>query len=93
MELCEWEWRSCSKSITFPEPELLTYDFVEHYCDAELKNSLGIILACSGVDGDVQGSVARVDYPTLENGVTANDPGLLARPENAHLGWTEGAFP
>lgn len=71
---------------------IVTFDFVENICAADWASGSGI-LPCPGAAGDPRGYVQRIPNPTLENGVTDENPGMLAVPDQENNGQILGFFP
>ncbi len=68
------------------------YSFVANYCNARWDNSYDR-LPCPGDPDDPQGSVRRLNDPTLETGKHENEPALWTRPYAEQGGWIVGAYP
>lgn len=70
------------------------YDFAKNYCASGVTwTSASGTLPCPGAAGDSAGWVVKDTSPTLENGVTDNEAGLVVHPEVVNDGWIRGAFP
>ena len=70
------------------------YDFIENYCTSGVTWTSGAgTLSCPGTPGDSNGWVRKAIAPTLENGKTENEPGLLTHPEMVVDGWIKGTYP
>lgn len=86
-----------SKDSTFwveIDVEGTLYDFVDNYCTADVTWTTGAgTLTCPGSSGDTEGWVRKANVPTLENGVTENEPGFVTHPEMVNNGWIKGKFP
>ncbi len=78
--------------INVSGPSYTAYDFAVNYCDANWDNN-NADLPCPGVSGDSNGYVIKLDNPTMENGKTEDEPGLLTVPKNASNGFILGKFP
>jgi hypothetical protein len=72
--------------------EYVAYSFVDNYCDARWENG-DDDLPCPGDDNDETGFVARLDDPVLEDGTTADEPGLFTLPQDENNGVISGQYP
>lgn len=68
------------------------YSFVANYCNAQWDNS-SAPLPCPGDSDSPQGSVRRLNDPTLETGKHENEPALWTRPYAEQGGWIVGTYP
>ncbi len=70
------------------------YDFTDQYCASGVIWTTGAgTLSCPGAPGDSDGWVRKANVPTLENGTTEDEPGLLTHPEMVNNGWIRGTYP
>jgi len=67
------------------------YDFASQICSAQWQSNNGTE-SCSGSVGEPQGAVTLVTLPTLEDGVTLNNPAILINP-NSQKGFIRGTYP
>lgn len=72
--------------------EYAAYSFVENYCQANWENKNGT-LPCPGDDNDESGFVVKLNEPVMENGVTADEPGLFTLPQDKNNGFISGQYP
>jgi len=68
------------------------YDFVANACSATWSSGAGV-LPCPGKEGDKNGFVLKINNPTLEDGSSADQPGLLTFPQNVESGYIQGIYP
>ena len=73
-------------------PGYIAYEFAPNYCNASWSNS-SAALPCPGAEGDVNGSVLKLNEPVLENGVKDDEPGLLTLPQDKRNGIISGQYP
>lgn len=73
-------------------PGYIAYDFVANFCGAGWENGSGA-LPCPGAEGDLNGTVFKLNKPVFENGVKQNDPGLFMLPEDKRNGIISGQYP
>lgn len=73
-------------------PSFVAYNFADNYCQADWSSGAGN-LPCPGTNGDANGYIIRLNAPVMENGVTEDEPGLLAVPQDANNGFISGQFP
>lgn len=73
-------------------PSYVAYNFAENYCQANWTSGAGN-LPCPGTSGDANGYVIRLNAPVMENGVTEDEPGLLAVPQDVNNGYISAQFP
>ncbi len=70
----------------------VAYDFASSYCSAIWENN-SAALPCPGAEGDVNGSVIKLNNPVLENGVKETLTGLLTLPQDKRDGIISGQYP
>jgi len=70
---------------------VLGYDFLDKYCEAEWKNG-SQTLPCPGTDGDNKGFVIVLNSPKMENGNTQSK-GLVTHPQMVNNGLITGKYP
>jgi hypothetical protein len=70
---------------------VLGYDFLEKYCEAEWSTE-SQSLPCPGTDGDKKGFVIALNSPKMENGTTQTK-GLVTHPQMVNNGLITGKFP
>lgn len=73
-------------------PGYFAYEFAPNYCNASWANS-SAALPCPGAEGDVNGSVRKLNEPVLENGAKEDEPGLLTLPQDKRNGIISGQYP
>jgi hypothetical protein len=78
--------------INVSGPTYKAYDFAANYCNANWQNNNNA-LPCPGSQGDNNGYVIVLDHPVMENGKTADEPGLLTVPKNSNNGIIQGQYP
>jgi len=70
----------------------VAYDFASSYCSAIWENN-SAALPCPGAEGDVNGSVIKLNNPVLENGVKETLTSLLTLPQDKRDGIISGQYP
>ena len=71
-----------------------TYDFTKNACASGVKWTSGAgNLPCPGTPEDTEGWVMVVKYPTLENMVVDDEPGIKVSPQMVTDGWIRGTYP
>ncbi len=82
--------------IQVVKTENIVYNFVTNYCASGVTwfNGTGSdLLTCPGTPGNSNGSVIKIDKPTLENDTVSNDPGLRVEPQRVANGFIAGSYP
>jgi hypothetical protein len=79
-------------SFAPPPPDPTVIDFTTDICAARWVSGAGT-LPCPMVSGDARGYAVRQDHPTLEDGTSGLEAGLLVAPQNKYDGYIQGFFP
>ncbi len=71
--------------------ETQVYDFVSQICSAQWQSNIGAE-PCPRSDSEAQGAITLITQPTLEDGVTLNNPAILINAGNVN-GFVRGTYP